>query len=174
METKNTKFYGAIAGFNEEKKTVEAIILHFDTPNENFWMAKSGCLNDFLERLKAANKGVAACYQHDDKILIGKWDNFRTEGQAFMGTLQLSDIPFVNETVIPQLKDGTLQGSSPTIGSNSGMWDNETGVFAIVDGVICEISLVGLPADLEANITKISAKIEAHKKNNFDVDLLTL
>ena len=174
MDKKEDVFYGAIQGFDEEKKTVESIILHYDSPNENYWVAKAGSLDSFIERIKKAGKGVSACYQHDERVLIGKWNNFRVDGIALIGTLTLSDTPFVRDTVIPQLKEKTLQGSSPTISSISGMFDNETGIYAIVEGALCEISLVGLPADLEANITKVAAKIEQQKQENFEIELLTL
>lgn len=176
METKKGHFYGAIQGFDEQAKTVDSIILHYDSPNENYWTAKAGSLDSFLERLNASNKGVSACYQHDDRVLIGKWMNFKHDNGAFSATLYLSDTPFVRDTVIPQLKDKTLQGSSPTICAISGMFDNETGVYQIIEGALAEISLVGLPADLEANILKMTAKIEAEKQANadFEISLITL
>lgn len=175
MEAKKGIFYGAIEGYNDEKKTVEAVILHFGTPNENFWTAMPGCLDAFLERINNAGKGISACYQHDDRVLIGRW-LVTVEGDILKGTLYLSDTPFVRETVIPQLKDGTLQGSSPSIGASSGTFNNENGIYEIIEGAVGEISLVGLPADLDANITKIAASLEARriKNENFEIDLLTL
>ena len=172
MDKKNI-FYGAIEGFNEEKKTVEAIILHFDTPNENLWMAKTGSLDAFLERLQKSGKRVAAYYQHNDEVLIGGWEVW-IEGNMLKGILYLSDTPFVRDTVIPQLKDKTLQGASPEIGALQSVLRADLGVEEVIEGVLAETSLVGLPADLEANITKVAAKIEQQKNENFEIELLTL
>ena len=170
---KNQKYIGEIIGFNEEKRFVESIVLHFDTPNENLWMAKSGSLDAFLERLSNSNKGISACYQHNDDVLIGVWKDFRVEDGKFIAKLYLSDTPFVNETVITQLKDGTLQGSSPTIAPLNDSFNKEFGVYEIFEGVLCEISLVGLPADLEANIIQMKASINKIKENDdFELELL--
>lgn len=43
-----------------------------------------------------------------------------------------------------------------------------------MEGVLCEISLVGLPADLKADILTIQANIQAQNKTIFEFDLLTL
>ena len=104
----NQKFIGQIVSFDENAKTLKAIVLHFDKANENLWMAKSGSLDAFLVRLQEAKKKISACYQHDDRVLIGSWSDFETKDGAFSATLTLSNIPFVNDVVIPQLKDGTL------------------------------------------------------------------
>ena len=176
MKIENGIFYGSIQSFNEERRTVECIIMHYDVANENMWTAKAGAVDKFLERLKASNKGVSACYQHDEKTLIGKWTDFKSEDGKFTGTLHLSDTPFVNETVIPQLKDGTLQGASPSIYPRAGKW-NENDIFEISEGVIGEISLVGLPADLGADILRFAANVDSLKrqdKNNFEINLLTI
>lgn len=166
-------FYGAIKGFDEDKKTVESVILHYGVANENYWTAMPKSLDAFIARINKAGKGIAACYQHDERTLIGKWLDFRNEGTALIATLHLSDTPFVRDTVIPQLKDNTLQGSSPSIGASEGR-DGQGGVFEITVGAVGEISLVGLPADLEANILKVAANIEAKKRDmeNFNIELL--
>jgi phage head maturation protease len=172
MKTKGI-FYGSIVSFDKEKRTAEYKIMHYGIPNENGWTASAGSVDKFLERLKKANKGVSACYQHDEKVLIGKWNNFREENGAFIGTIYLSNTPFVNDTVLPQIEDGTLQGASPTIYPRDGYWDAD--IFTIIEGVIGEISLVGLPADLDADLIKFAANIDSLKNNNnFEVNLLTI
>lgn len=173
MKNTNGIFYGAIKSFDREKRTADYIILHYDRANENMWTASAGAFTDFFERLKQSNKGISACYQHDERQLIGKWDNFRDDDGALIGTIYLSNTPFVNDTVIPQIEDGTLQGSSPTAYPRQGSWKGD--VFVISEAVIGEISLVGLPADLDADLIKFAASIDKLKGiGNFEIDLLTI
>lgn len=169
---KKIKFYGSINGFDLEQKTVDAVILTFDKPNENRWIAKAGCLDAFIDRLLEAQKGVSAKYEHDEFVLIGKWA-VRIEGDKLVGKCSLSDIPFVESTVIPQLEDGTLQGASPTLGLVSGYKDKD-GNTVLTEAVIAEVSLVGLPAYLDSNITAFSASVEDLPREDFELDILLL
>jgi len=173
---KDLRYYSGDVAFNEEGKYIQANILHYDVANENRWRPLSGCLDAFFERLNATGKGVAACYQHDESKLIGVWRDFETKDGVLSGKLYFVETPFVKDTVIPQVKAGILQGASPTIASLKDRYKD--GVVDIIEGVLCEVSLVGLPADFHADILKVAAKIEAFEKekenNNFEVNLLTL
>ena len=174
METTAQKYYAKIAAFNENEKTVDVIVLHFGKANENSWMPLVGCLDAFLVRIAKAKKFIPVCYQHDEDNLIGQFRDWEIIGDALKGKIYLDDIPFVRDVVIPQLKSGTLQGSSPTIAPVRDSWNNEKGLWEIIEGILCEISLVGLPADLKADILSIQASIQAKNKEDFDFDLLTL
>lgn len=178
MENKEQKYYGSITGLDSENKYVDAIILHFDKANENGWVPMSGCLDEFFDRAKSAGKDIPACYQHNDDLLIGQWRELKIEGGILSGRLYLDDIPFVRDTVIPQLKSGTIQGASPTIAPLSEFYNKSTDNYEVNAGVLCEISLVGIPADLKADITEMRAKIEAEKnkkdKTDFEFELLIL
>ncbi len=171
---KNLTYYSGDVRFNQDLKYIEAAILHYDVPNENKWRPVAGCLDAFFERLDKSGKGVAACYQHDEKQLIGVWRDFETKDNVLSGKLYYIETPFVKETVLPQLKAGILQGVSPSIASYKENY--KAGVIDVIEGVLCEISLVGLPADFEADILRMSAKLEvqAEKENNFEIDLLTI
>lgn len=174
MESNEQKYYGKIVNVNESEKYIESIILHFDTPNENRWMPMAGCLDAFLVRMAKAKKFVTACYQHDSSIVIGIWKDLTITGNTLTGKLFYVETDFVKGTVLPLLKAGALQGSSPSIAPIRDSWNNDKNIWEIVEGALCEISLVGLPADLKADILTIKASIEAQQKNNFDFDLLTL
>ncbi len=177
METKvkDQLYFGAITRFDEVAKTVTSNILHFDKPNENRWVALAGSLDAFLERLEKSKKFVPAFYQHKDDVVIGLWKELKIKDGVLFGTLHLSDIPFVRDVVIPQLKECTLQGASPTISAVDEGWNNKTNIWEIIEGVLCEASLVGLPADLKADILNVQASINAQKNScDFDFDLLTL
>lgn len=171
---KNLTYYSGDVRFNQDLKYIEAAILHYDVANENKWRPVSGCLDAFFERLDKSGKGVAACYQHDEKQLIGVWRDFETKDNVLSGKLYYIETPFVKETVLPQLEAGILQGVSPSIASYKENY--KAGVIDVIEGVLCEISLVGLPADFEADILRMSAKLEvqAEKENNFEIDLLTI
>ena len=179
-EIKEQRYLGKVTKFNEVEKTVECIVLHFDKPNENYWMPEKGCLDNFLARLEKAKKNVPVCYQHDQNNLIGQMKDWSIKDGALYGTLYLDDIPFVREVVLVQLKSGTLQGSSPTIAPISDYWDDKNKVWAITEGALCEVSLVGLPADLKADILEYSAKLESarvqneDKEKEFEINLLTI
>lgn len=173
METTAQKYYAKIANFDEATKTVEVIVLHFGKANENGWMPMTGCLDAFLVRINKAKKFIPACYQHDDDNLIGQWRDIEIIGDALKAKCYLDDIPFVRDVVIPQLKSGTLQGASPTIAAIRDSYNRESGMWEIIEGVLCEISLVGIPADLKADILSIQASIQAKDKNEFEFDLLT-
>jgi len=174
MEKTLQKYYAKIAAFDDTAKTVEVIVLHFGQKNENMWTPNIGCLDDFLARIAKAKKFIPACYQHDDDNLIGQWRDLEIVGDTLKATLYLDDIPFVRDVVIPQLKSGTLQGASPTIAPIKDMWNDSTKVWEIVEGVLCEISLVGIPADLKADILTVKASIAAKQKEDFEFELLTL
>ncbi len=172
---KDLRYYSGDVAFNEEGKYIQANILHYDVANENRWRPLTGCLDAFFERLNANGKGVAACYQHDESKLIGVWRDFETTDGVLSGKLYFVETPFVRDTVIPQVKAGILQGASPTIASLNERYKD--GVVDIIEGVLCEVSLVGLPADFQADILKVAAKLEAENTDllntNFEIDLLT-
>ena len=175
MENKNQYFFGAVSKFDEIQKTVKCNILHFDTPNENMWSPVAGCLDMYFVKMAKAKKFVPAFYNHNlDGIAIGLWKELEVIGNILVGTLYLSDIPFVRDTVIPQLKEGTLQGASPTISSIEESYDRENNVCNIITGFLIEASLVALPADFKADILNVQASIQAKHKNELDIDLLTL
>jgi len=174
MEKKEQLYVGKVTGVNEDAKYVEAIILHFDEPNENFWRPLSGCLDAFLARIEKAGKHIPAYYQHDEKQLIGLWKELKIEGGVLSGRLYYDNIPFVNEVVLPQLRSGSLQGASPAISPIKDTWNKELNIWDIVTGALVEASLVGLPAGLNANILELRASLEAQDKNDFEFDLLTL
>lgn len=172
---KKIKFYGAIEGFDHESKTVEAVVLTFDRVNENGWIAKTGCFDAFFARLKNADKKVPTKYEHDERVLIGGWE-LRIEGDKLMGKCSLSDTPFVANTVIPQLKDKTLQGASPTACPLKG-YTNGDGHAVITEGIISEISLVGLDAYLDSNIISFAANLDPFKpvvNDDLELDILLL
>lgn len=168
------KYYSGAVSLNEELKYIESIVLHYDVANENRWRPISGCLDSFFERLNKAGKGIAACYQHDEHQLIGVWRDFVNDNGILSAKMYYSETPFVMETVLPQVRDGILQGASPTIAPIQ--MKTKDGVDNIIEGVLCEISLVGLPADMEADILKLSASMQAkeNKEFNFDIELLTI
>lgn len=173
METKAQKFYAKIAGFDEAAKTVDVIVLHFGKSNENQWTPMQGCLDAFLARIAKAKKFIPACYQHDDENLIGQWRDIEIVGDTLKARCYLDDIPFVRDVVLPQLKSGTLQGASPTIAAIRDSWNPQTNIWEITEGALCEISLVGIPADLKADILSVQASINAKQKEDFEIELLT-
>ena len=175
MENKNQYFFGAVAKFDEVQKTVKCNILHFDTPNENFWSPVAGCLDAYFVKMAKAKKFVPAFYNHNlDGIAIGLWKELEIIGNVLVGTLYLSDIPFVRDTVIPQLKEGTLQGASPTISAIEESYDRENCVWNIITGFLIEASLVALPADFKADVLSVQASIQAQQNKDFEIELLTL
>ena len=171
---KKLNYYAGAVTLNADLKYIESAILHYDTANENQWRALSGSLDAFFERLNAAGKGVAACYQHNEDQLIGVWKDFENKDGVLSGKLYYVETPFVKDTVLPQVQAGILQGASPTIAPIKTQF--KAGITDIVEGVLCEISLVGLPADMNADIIKMSAMIKAAEedKQNFELTLLTL
>jgi HK97 family phage prohead protease len=169
------KYFGKVVSVNEGGKFVEAIILHFGVANENRWVAMEGSLDAFLARIAKAKKYIPACYQHDEENLIGQWREFEVSNGTLKAKLFLDDIPFVRDVVIPQLKSGTLQGASPTIAPIKDMWNDKNGIWEIVEGALCEVSLVGIPADLRADILTVQASIKAQQKqsDDFDIEILS-
>ena len=171
--TKKLKYYAGSISLNEDEKYIEAIVLHYDVPNENRWTPVSGCLDDFFSRLGKTNKGVAACYQHDESQLIGVWRDFEVvDGNALKAKMYYVETPFVKDTVLPQVRAGILQGASPTIAPFKVR--TVKGVDEVYEGLLAEISLVGLPADFESEILKMSASLAAKEieDNNFELNLL--
>ena len=116
---------------------------------------------------------MAGCYQHDESLLIGVWRDFEVTDKELIGKLYFVDTPFVRDTVLPQVRAGILQGSSPTISPLQDSWNSGMNCWDIIEGVLCEVSLVGLPADLRADILEMRAKIEEKKEGN-DTDIFLL
>ena len=170
---KKLKYYAGSISLNEDEKYIEAIVLHYDVPNENRWTPVSGCLDDFFLRLGKTNKGVAACYQHDESQLIGVWRDFEiVDGNALKAKMYYVETPFVKDTVLPQVRAGILQGASPTI--TPFKVKTVKGIDEVYEGLLAEVSLVGLPADFESEILKMSASLAAKEieENNFELNLL--
>jgi phage head maturation protease len=165
--------YSGAINLNEEEKYIEAIVLHYNKANENRWMPMSGSLDAFFERLNKTGKGVAGCYQHDENNLIGVWRDFFVIDGIMTAKMYYVETPFVKDTVLPQVRAGILQGASPTVAPLRAV--RKAGIDEIQEGVLCEISLVGLPADLESEIVRMSAMIEEQKNNDieFELNLLT-
>jgi len=174
METKEQIYYGKIVNIDEVAKYIECNILHFDTANENRWRALTGSLDAFLVRMEKAKKFVTACYQHEESIVIGLWKELTITGNVLSGKLFYVETQFVKDTVLPLLKAGALQGASPSIAPIRDSYNQDLGLWEILEGALCEISLVGLPADLKADILTIQASIQAKNKSDFEFDLLTL
>lgn len=175
MEVKNQLYIGAVTKFDENQTTVTANILHFDVANENAWMPKTGCLDAFFAKLAKTKKYVPAFYNHNmDGQAIGLWKNLEVAGNVLVGTLYLTDTPFVNDVIIPQLKDGTIQGASPTICPIQDSYDRDNNIWEIIEGFMLEASLVPLPADFKADILEVRASMEAKNKSDFEFELLTL
>lgn len=168
------KYYSGAVSLNEELKYIESIVLHYDVANENRWRPITGCLDAFFDRLNKAGKGIAACYQHDEHQLIGVWRDFVNDNGVLSAKMYYSETPFVRDTVLPQVRDGILQGASPTIAPLK--MNTKDGIDNIHEGVLCEISLVGLPADMDADILKLSASMQAQENRelNFDIELLII
>lgn len=175
MEVKKQLYIGAVTKFDENQKTVTANILHFDVANENAWMPKAGCLDAFFVKLTKAKKYAPAFYNHNiDGQAIGLWKNLEIVGSVLVGTLYLTDTPFVRDVIIPQLKDGTIQGASPTICPIQDSYDRDNNIWEIIEGFMLEASLVPLPADFKADILEVRASVEAKNKSDFEFELLTL
>ena len=178
MEKQNQHYIGRVTKFNEQEKTVDCVIMHYDKSNENRWIPEIGCLDAFLERVVRAKKFIPVCYQHDQNNLIGQLREWSNKDGALIGKIYLDDIPFVRDVVLVQLKSGTLQGSSPTIAPITDYWNEKERAWSIKEGALAEVSLVGLPADLKADIVEYSASIEKKRKdieiekNNFELNLL--
>lgn len=174
MKQNQLTYYSGDVHINEDLKFIEATILHYDVANENKWRPLSGCLDAFFERLNKSGKGVAACYQHDENQLIGVWKDFETKDNVLSAKMYYVETPFVRDTVLPQLRAGILQGSSPSIVGLRKQHKNN--IIDIIEGVLSEISIVGLPADFEADILRMSAKIQSDikDKKDFDFELLTI
>ena len=168
---KAQSYYGKVIKVDESDKYIESAILHFDVANENRWVALSGSLDAFLERLRRAKKDIPACYQHDESILIGTWKEIKIENGVLSGKLFYIETQFVKDTVLPLLKAGALQGASPTISPIKEAYNNEKGIWEIIEGALCEVSLVGLPADLKADITAYKASITPEPTEDFLVEL---
>lgn len=175
MEIKNQLYIGAVTKFDNQAKTVTANILHFDVANENAWMPKEGCLDAFFVKLAKAKKYVPAFYNHNmSDQAIGLWKNLEVIGNVLVGTLYLTDTPFVRDVIIQQLEDGTIQGASPTICPIQDTYDRDNNVWEIIEGFMLEASLVPLPADFKADILEVRASMEAKNKSDFEFEILTL
>lgn len=171
--TTKLKYYAGSISLNEDEKFIEAIVLHYDVANENRWRPLSGCLDSFFARLNKSGKGVAACYQHDETQLIGIWRDFEIiDGNTLKAKMYYVETPFVKDTVLPQVRAGILQGASPMIIPIKST--KNKGICDVFEGLLSEVSLVGLPADFESEILKMSASLAAIEieKNNFELNLL--
>lgn len=167
-------FYGKMLSVDPEGKYADFIILHYGKSNENRWRPIAGCLASFLERIARAKKNIPACYQHDERQLVGHWENLVSSDDDLRGRLMFDDIPFVREVVLPQLKSGTLQGASPTISAIQDTYNRKDEVWDVIEGVLVEASVVGLPADLKADVLELKASVQAREKENFEIELLTI
>lgn len=103
------------ASYSEDSRVVSGYLAAFNSVDDAGDRLVKGC---FAKSLKehgvdsSSHRKIAFCWQHDITKPIGKFTVLREDDYGLYFEAVLDDIPFVNETVIPQYRSGTLNQHS--------------------------------------------------------------
>jgi hypothetical protein len=164
MERKNEKILYDFFRFDEIDNTtdeikVKGVLKQWNIINYNLRWYDKDCLNDFINEY-LSTKNLTLNYQHCPDRLIGRFIDIDNNSERLYGVAVLDKIPFVSDTVIPQLNSGTLQGFSTEIYASDSEYEKENGIWIdkIYKGVMGGCALVGMPADLNSNLDNINQR----------------
>lgn len=138
--------------FDKENRTISGYACHFGKRNEKGHIFDKNSFKNFLAYLESKNLKLPMTYCHNVGLPIGRWEEIIADDLGLFVKGILSDIPFVNTTVIPQLEDGTLQNLS-VHGGPDGILpsiDRKTNSVFYKKAKLHEIALVALGGDFDA------------------------
>jgi hypothetical protein len=131
------------------------------------WYADD-CIKEFLEDY-LSKKNLTLNYQHKEDLLIGKFIDLQNDSKRLYGVAELDKIPFVETTVIPQIKSKTLQGFSTEILTIKSDYikENDIWIEKIYKGAMCGCAIVGMPADINSKLDNIGQPETVKKRKRF-------
>jgi len=130
----------------------------FDHINHNKSLIKKGSFENSLLTIKPI-----LLWQHQNNQPIGVFDEiYEDEKGLYLKARMPKDDTFVSGRVIPQIKIGSI--NSMSISGYMTKYEkkiiNDETISIVNELELLEVSLVSFPADVHANITKISASID--------------
>jgi hypothetical protein len=167
---KKEKIFYDFIKFDEIDETsdqikVKGVLKKWETVNYNGrWYAKD-CISEFVEDY-LSTKNLSLNYQHRSDKLIGNFIDIDNNDERLYGVAVLDKIPFVSETVIPQIKSKTLQGFSTEIYPARSEYVKKNGIWVdmIYKGTMSGCGLVGMPADISSKLDSIQQQREEKQK----------
>lgn len=123
----------------------------------------------FKKHIHAYRKNPVYCYNHDQRIPIGKVLNVDiTDKGLYLDDVTLSDIPIVRDVIWPLIQDGVLKQQSIGFYSLDGEWDNKTKNYVHTEVYMLESSIVTIACNPQAEIDAIKTIPGFEKYNSLE------
>lgn len=169
-----------IDSYSSKKREVRGMLAHYDIPTSHGEVFKKGCFSNCIKFYKDENKKLPLNYIHFEDRVIGSFTELYEVEDGLFGVAKLDDIPFVNDVVIEQLENKTLQNFSicGTSATNKDVYyDAVKDLLYFNNAVLFETSLVPLGADIKANIefkNKLRKETKPQIEQNIDLEIINI
>lgn len=147
---------------DDGKMFLEGYAAHFDKVNLNSQIVNAKSFDTYFSLLNDNKIGKAIMnWEHDRDKQIGAIDNITTDDEGLFIEAHLNtDIPFVSDWLVPNIKANDLTGLSTegyVYGGIDGIVMNDDGSYYVKDFILYAVALTTNPADVEARFSLANA-----------------
>lgn len=155
---------------DDGKVLIEGYACHFDKKNLNEQIVNSKSFDKYFDLLNTNQISKAIMnWEHNPDKQIGAIDNIQVEDEGLFINAHLNtEIPFVSDWLVPNIKANDLTGLSTegfVYGGVNGLIFNEDGSYYIKDMILTAVALTNNPADVEARFSLANAVQEWKLEN---------
>lgn len=144
------------------KMFIEGYAAHWDKKNLNEQIVNADSFNKYFDLLNSNQISKAILnYEHNPEKQLGAIDEVKIEDEGLFINAHLNtEIPFVSDWLVPNIKANDLTGLSTegfVYGGIDGIVVNNDGSFYIKDMILTAVALTNNPADVEARFSLANA-----------------
>lgn len=155
---------------DDGKMFLEGYACHFNKTNLNSQIVNAKSFEKYFELLKNNTISKAIMnWEHERDKQIGAIDNITSDEDGLFIEAHLNtEIPFVSDWLVPNIKANDLTGLSTegyVYGGINGIITNEDGSFYVKDFILSAVALTNNPADVEARFSLANAVQEWNDVN---------
>lgn len=155
---------------DDGKMRLEGYACHFDKANLNSQIVNAKSFNTYFDLLKknAISKAIMN-WEHNLDKQIGAIDTITPDEDGLFIEAHLNtEIPFVSDWLVPNIKANDLTGLSTegyVYGGLNGIIMNEDGSYYVKDMILTAVALTNNPADVDARFSLANAVQEWNIEN---------
>ena len=141
---------------------VKGYACHFGKANLNGEIVTKDSFDAFFNVLKESSVMPSINFQHDPTEIIGGWDKLepKDDGLWVEGRI-CKKVKRVQDTILPLMEAGMLNWlSTEGFVDLDSLEFNDDGTYTVKDFMLCRISLVDVPADLNATVEHNAVTLE--------------
>lgn len=147
---------------DDGKMFLEGYACHYNKTNLNSQVVNAKSFNTYFDLLSKNTISRAIMnWEHDMNKQIGAIDNITSDDDGLFIEAHLNtEIPFVNEWLVPNIKANDLSGLSTegyVYGGINGIIMNEDGSYYVKDMILTAVALTNNPADVDARFSLANA-----------------